>query len=296
MNGKPLAASGYVWAWASTACLGGIFVLSKYALQTLSRATFLPLWFLVATLASFAYLYVSHQRHQVLAAMSIWQRVLAVGLLDGVGMFAFFLEIELIDPTLVSFFANMTTVYNVLFGILFFKERLTYTELLGMLFVLGGACTISYRSGQIVFLAFLLAIFVHTLFRSLSYVVAKPVAAQIGPEVLVGFRNLVLFLLSVVYALILARSNLQVPSAQASIATFVGALLGPFLGIVLLYRALSLIDLAKVGIIRGTMPVFVSASAVLAFGTIPRPHQIIGGVMTIAGVFALYAERKGPGG
>ena len=291
MNDRPVLVSGYIWALVSTACLGTVYIFSKYALQTLSLATFLPLWFLVATLASFAYLFVTRQWRQFLAVVPVWRPVLVIGLLEATAMFAFFVEIELIDPTLVSFFNNMSIVYQVLFGFLFFKEHLTWTELGGMLLVLAGAGAITYKAGNIVFLAFLLAIFVHTLFRSFSYVIAKPVATRIGPEVLNSFRNLAMFLISAGYALILVNDQIQIPSVNAATAVLAGALLGPFLGILLLYRALSLLDLAKVGIIQGSVPVFVLASSFLAFNTIPRPHQIIGGAMTMVGVFVLYAGR-----
>lgn len=296
MNSRPVALSGYSWALVSTACLSTVYIFSKHALQTLSRATFLPLWFLVGTLASFSYLSVSHQRRQVLAVVSIWRQILLIGLLESISMFAFFLEIELIDPTLVSFFNNMTTVYEVIFGIVFFQERLTNTELSGMLLVLIGACIITYRAGNGVLLAFILAIFVHTLFRALSYVIAKPAATRIGPEALIGFRNLTMFVSSAAYALVLARDNLQIPSVNTAVIIFAGAVLGPFLGIMLLYRAFSLTDLAKVGIIQGSVPVFVLISTYLAFGTLPSPHQIMGGIMTIVGVFTLYAGRGDSGG
>jgi len=157
--------------------------------------------------------------------------------------------------------------------------------------VLFGASIITYRAGNVVLIAFLLAIFVHTLFRALSYLIAKPVAVQIGSDVLLSLRNLVMFLSAVVFALSLARDQLQPPSIYAAGMTIAGALLGPFLGMMLFYRAVSLIDLAKVGIIQGSVPVFALASAFIVFGTLPSPYQILGGALTIGGVYALYSGR-----
>jgi drug/metabolite transporter (DMT)-like permease len=291
MNLRPAALSGYTWALASTACLGTVYIFSKIALGSLSQATFLPLWFLTGTIAAFAYLALSGRGRAVLSAVKVWKLILIIGLLESIAMFAFFLEIELIDPTLVSFFNNMTTVYQVLLGIIFLKEHLTYVELGGMGLVLLGASIITYQAGNVVLVAFLLAVFVHTLFRALSYLLAKPVAAQIGSEVLLSFRNLVMFLSATVFALSLARYQLQPPSIHAAGMTIAGALLGPFLGMMFFYRAVSLIDLAKVGIIQGSVPVFALASAFIAFGTLPSPYQILGGAMTIAGVYALYLGR-----
>jgi drug/metabolite transporter (DMT)-like permease len=291
MNLKPAVISGYTWALASTACLGTVYVFSKSALGSLSQATFLPLWFLTGTIAAFVYLVLSGRVRAVLSALIVWKLILVIGLLESIAMFAFFLEIELIDPTLVSFFNNMTTVYQVMFGVIFLKERLTHVELGGMGLVLFGASIITYRAGKVVLVAFLLAIFVHTLFRALSYLIAKPVAAQIGSEVLLGFRNLVMFLSAAAFALILARDQLQPPSIYAAGMTIAGALLGPFVGMMLFYRAVSLIDLAKVGIIQGSVPVFTLASAFIVFGTLPSPYQILGGALTIGGVYALYSGR-----
>jgi len=300
MNLRPAALSGYTWALASTACLGTVYIFSKGALGYLSLATFLPLWFLTGTIAAFAYLGLSGRMRVVLSALTVWKPILVIGLLESIAMFAFFLEIELIDPTLVSFFNNMTMVYQVMFGVIFLKERLTYIELGGMGLVLFGASIITYRAGNIVLIACLLAIFVHTLFRALSYLIAKPVAAQIGSDVLLGLRNLVMLLSAIVFALSLARDQLQLPSIYAAGMAIAGALLGPFLGMMLFYRAVSLIDLAKVGIIQGSVPVFTLASAFIAFGTLPSPYQILGGALTIVGVYALYSghmrsRRESPG-
>jgi len=61
----------------------------------------------------------------------------------------------------------------------------------------------------------------------------------------------------------------------------------------IIYRAVSLIDLAKVGIIQGSVPVFALASAFIVFATLPSPYQILGGALTIGGVYALYSGGIG---
>lgn len=89
---------------------------------------------------------------------------------------------------------------------------------------------------------------------------------------------------------VISPENLRVPALQPLIATISGLLLSPFLGVALLYRAVTVINLAKVGVIRGIMPVFVLVAAFIVFRSIPSARQVTGGIISVGGVFLIYGH------
>jgi drug/metabolite transporter (DMT)-like permease len=72
----------------------------------------------------------------------------------------------------------------------------------------------------------------------------------------------------------------------------VGALGGPFVSHLLLYRALALVNASKVSLIGATQPLFVLLYSLALFGTLPLKHQIAGGLLSMGGVAILLSARN----
>jgi len=289
-NSSRITSFGY--AFLSTALLATVPIVSKLGLEVLSVETFVPLWYLLGSLFALAHLVRAGQLKKVISYKPFWLPILMIGVVESIGVMAFFVQVKLINPALVSFFANLRIIYMVLWGLIFLKERLNPLEVVGMLMVILGASLITYKSGRVVLLAFLLAIFVNNPFLALGKLIAKVKLGRVDSMSLAGFRSFLIFLFTSAYAVILARDKLQVPSGNNWAMISLGGFLGPFLANALLYRALSRINLSEIGVIGGTLPLFVTLYAFLLFRAIPRPYQMIGGLLTIIGVFVLCLGRR----
>lgn len=282
---------GYLLAVASTASVGLIFIFSKAILRTLNRATFMPLWYLTGFVLTAIYLIVIGQARSLLIPRKFWLPTLIVGLFNSVAAVAFFWEIQITDPTLVSFFGRMEAVYTVLWGVVLLRERLNRREVAGMVLTLGGALLITYASGRIVLQAFLLSVCVETLFFSLAFLVSKVVLGRGMPAVaLAGYRSLLMSLFTAAYASI--NRQWMVPTARELLLIGVGAIFGPFLAWALLMHALARADASKVAVIRNIQPLFVALYSLIIFHTLPLPRQALGGAVTIAGVILILTPRQ----
>jgi len=284
--------SGYAFAVASTAALAVTFIASKYVLRVMNRATFAPLWFAVAFFLSLVYLAGSRRWDALRTLRWAWRPVLGVGVLNTVSVVAFFWEIQRIDPTLVSFFGRLGTLYTVLFGVVLLRERLSREEMAGMVITLVGAALLTYRAAPIVWAAFLVALFGDALFASLSTLAGK-VAVQQGADAvaLAGARAGVTSFLTLVYALI--SGQFYIPSLPDSVLAAIplGAFCGPFLSYVLLYQALARLEVSKVSIVRNLQPFFVAVYSFVLFHTLPGLKEMLGGVIVTAGVGLLIHSR-----
>jgi drug/metabolite transporter (DMT)-like permease len=66
--------------------------------------------------------------------------------------------------------------------------------------------------------------------------------------------------------------------------TVIAAILDPVLAILLIYRAYKYIDASRGTIIQSTKGLMIIPVAFLYFGTLPLPHQIVGGIIAMIGV------------
>ncbi len=282
---------GYLLALASTAALGMAYIFSKLALETVNRESFMPPWYLTSFLMVVVYVILTDQTRSLLIPRQLWFPVFVVGLLSSIGAFAFFREIQLTDPTLISFFGRMETVYAVLWGVVFLREKLNQREVAGMALTLGGALLITYASGRIVLQAFLLSIFIETLFFSLAFLVCKVTLEREMPAAaLAGYRSLLMCLFTAIYAL--ATGRWVTPTPQELLLISTGAIYGPFIAWVLLMHALARANASKVAVIRNVQPVFVALCSLIVFGTLPAPRQVAGGALTIAGVILILTAQQ----
>jgi len=69
--------------------------------------------------------------------------------------------------------------------------------------------------------------------------------------------------------------------------TFIGSVLGPFLTVVTGYLALKYIPVSQKAIIASTKGIFVVIGSYFYFGQLPDTIIIVGGLVTIIGVFII---------
>ena len=283
---------GTLLALLSTAAIASIFVVSKWALQSLDQATFTTWYYGATVLIAIAYQALRRRPGLVASfpARGYWP-ILALGLISGVSTVLFFSAIRLIDPAVASFFDRSETVFAVLLGLWLFGERFVPIELAGMAVLLIGLAVLTYTGGQVVVLGAIL-VFGANLLYALGLALVKSRLQAIDPGALTGLRALFAMPVLIVYALL--AGGWHVPSPLQIAAISVGALLGPFFGHMLYYRALQHIDLSKASLLHASQPLFVAAFALLVFGTLPAPSQWFGGALVLAGVYVLVTARRRP--
>jgi uncharacterized membrane protein len=280
---------GAVYAVLSAMAIAVAPIATKQALGTVNSETFSFLWSLLAFMSASTYA-VSKGGFNIFRKFGqCWQFVTVIGVLTATCVLIFSMAVRLADPTLVSFFTRLEAVFTVLLGMLVFKERLNRLELLGAATTLSGALVMTYRAGEIVLLAFALSLIV-ALFTSISTLLAKVSVQYLESAVLVAVSRLIACLLTLLYAI--AFGMLQVPSSINLLIITVGALFGPFLGFMLLYKALSVSEVSRVSALRTSFPFFVALYSFLLFHTIPSPHQMLGGGIIVAGILVLISGRR----
>lgn len=134
-------------------------------------------------------------------------------------------------------------------------------------------------------------VLLNAFFATVTYLVVKVHVKKLSPELLNLNRSVWLLLFSLVMFFVYGQSFVIPFSALRNIA--IGATLGPFLTILTIYYSFRYLEASKSSVVQSTKGVFVLIGAYLFFGTLPLPHQLIGGFLTVIGVLVMTLARAG---
>ncbi|MEN8115994.1 MAG: DMT family transporter [Bacteroidota bacterium] len=287
---------GYFYALVATLAFSNVYIFSKAALNEVHLAQFGVYWFAIGALLSLLYAAWNKKLVQLKSLSKKQVRILiTLGVLEILTTTTFFISINIIpDPSVTSFLGNMYPVMVTFGGIFVLKEKFGWVEMIGVLLALAGAFIISYTGGtslKTLFIKGTGVVLVNALFATVATLVVKVHVKKISPELLNLNRSTWLLVFSVVMIFVYGQSWLIPVSALKNIA--VGAVLGPFLAILTVYYSFRYIEASRSSIVQSLKGIFVLIGAYFVFKTFPQPHQILGGMITVAGVLIMTLAQAG---
>ena len=289
-------AKGYFFAALGTVAFSNVYIFSKAALNEIHIVQFGFYWYLVAFGLSFGWL-VKTGKHKIVPALSKQQVriLLLLGFLEIITNTTFFLSVHIIpDPAVTSFLGNLFPVFLALMGIVFLRERFTWIESVGGALALAGAFIVSYRGGTTfsdLFIPGTGVVVVNALFAATASIVVKINVRKMSPELLNANHAFWLLIFSGLMMIVLGKPFAVPLSALKNIA--IGAFLAPFLGVLTLYYSFHYIEVSKSSVVQGLKGIFVLIGGYLYLHTLPLPHQLIGGGITILGIMVMSMAQAG---
>ena len=285
---------GYLFALIATIAFSNIYIFSKAALNEVHLSQFGVYWFGVGAFLNIVWLfYRKHNRYVRALSKRQIRTLITLGILEILTTSFFFLSIQIIpDPAVTSFMGNLYPVFLTSMGIIFLKERFTALEAFGAALALIGAFIVSYKGGTTLsefFIPGAGVVLLNCIFAAIASVVVKVNVRNMSPELINTNRSIWLFLFSFLM-LIFFRESFVIPG-RALVNIAIGATLGPFVAILLIYYSFHYIEVSKSSIVQSTKVVFVLIGSLIYFGTFPLLHQLIGGLLTLLGVVLISAAK-----
>jgi drug/metabolite transporter (DMT)-like permease len=287
---------GYFFAFIATVAFSNVYIFSKAALNEVHLAQFGIYWFAIGTILNFL---MAAKNKKLVQAKTLTRKqiriLVTLGILEILTTSTFFISINIIsDPAVTSFLGNMYPVFLTLGGIFLLKEKFGWIEIIGAILALTGAFVISYTGGttlKTIFIAGTGIVFVNALLAATASLVVKVHVKKLSPEFINLNRTVWLFAFSIVVFLA-TNQSLEIPvSALKNIA--VGAILGPFLAVLTVYYSFNYIAASRSSVVQSLKGIFVLLGSYLFFKTIPLPHQLAGGFITILGVLFMTLAQTG---
>ncbi|MBI2137870.1 DMT family transporter [Candidatus Woesearchaeota archaeon] len=275
--------AGLIYAALSSLFLSTGFIFAKHFLEYTNPETLNTLWFGIAFAISITILLAKNSKKTIKTFREHWKDGLIIGGANAIAAGFWFQAINITGPTLTAFLVRFSTIFIIILGIIFLKEKLHIHDIAGMTIALVGAFVISFANGDYLKMGTLVAL-AASLAIATHQVLSKVYVKKIDPLTLVSIRTIFTAMFLLAYAA--AFSKLQpFPISQLPLL-FIAIAINAILGFVFFYKALELVDVSKVAIIRTLDPFIVIVYALLisGFHDIPTTREFMGGTLVVAGV------------
>jgi drug/metabolite transporter (DMT)-like permease len=278
---------GYLLAIGSYASSAFGTIASKWLIGYTSAVTTCLMWFSVGTLVTLFMLVGLHggiDRRSVRANARVY---LEISLIMAVAALVYFIGVDLAGASIVAFVQQLGVVFGVLLGAFVLRERLDWAEGIGGALALAGALVISWRTGARVEIGVLLVV-VNALGVAVQNLLVKQHMKEIDKLELLFVRSVVACLLIFTFGAF--SHGLVVPKTVLLPAFFFGSLFGYVCVNLLLYQALSHVDLSKVSILSVTTAPMVMVASIFVFNSVPTPSQVVGSALILIGTVLIIVQ------
>jgi drug/metabolite transporter (DMT)-like permease len=286
---------GFLLAFFSTIAVSYGYIYSKAALNEIDIFHFGLYWFGFAIIWNLLFIVKIRKKINLKTINKQgWWAIAGNTFFEVIGSTLFYIAIQNMEnPTIVSFLINLGSIFILIMGYLWLKEKFNLFEYAGIIITLIGIFLINYHtdtkiSGSSITGAWLVV--ASTFFISVAVIIAKIAVKKIQPVILTSGRILVLFTLSFVI-LIIKGSSFHV-SGTAIINVAIGSFTGTFLSLLSMYYSLKYIEASFVSIISSTKSLFLIILTYIFFSQQITKFQLIAGVITIIGVMLISAGKK----
>ena len=285
---------GSIIALIATILFSNVYIFSKAALNEIALPKFLFYWFAIAFSINVIISLLKGDFIQLKILKNKEFRVfLLLGIIEIITTSTFYIALKTIpDPAVTSFLGNMYVVFLVLMGVILLKEKFTKIESLGVAITILGAFAVGYKGGSSIhdfFVAGTGIVMINTFFASLSSIVAKKAVGKHSPTLINLNRTLFMFVFGVIYFSLSDETFYLPVSALKNIV--IGVILGPILGILMIYTSYKYIEASRSSVFQGLKGVFVLIGTYLYFSTLPNNIQLIGGIVSILGVMIMTLSK-----
>lgn len=276
---------GFLYAASATVVLSfTTYIFSKYAMDAeegLNAATFAFFWTLSASVYLLLLLAVRGKLGEVRLPRRIAVCMVAVGITGGLAHILFWSGLTLLNPTFTSFLMRFMSVLVILGCVIFLRERLSRFEVIAIAVMLVGGCVCFVGKWEFSIGGAAL-ILLCTVAGAAWRLLAKAGAPHVPPMAANLYRCAVSAALIGLWAWATGGLDLGAdPSRWA--AVFLGALLGPCIGMSLMFASYQYWDLSKTAMVVMAQPLIVLPAALLLPGPALELQQLIGGMIILAG-------------
>lgn len=286
--------TGYIYALGASMALASSFVFSKSVLNHLTMIQFGMYWFTLGVVWNGIWFLIHRDYRQLKEKPGSKTAVaLLVAVLEGAATGLFYLAIKAMEnPAVVSFIGNVGPVFVTLMGVILLRERFRNSQVAGIVITIVGLFVINYREGG--FAGFLDPGSGYILAASFLFALATIAGRHFHKHLVPGYMSLIRSLLMAIAMVLLFLRTGDWPEMSVRIwrDLSIGSLLETLIVIVLAYQALKLIEATKTSLIISTKGVWTLVLAWIFLGVFPTGVQLVGGLLTLLGVWLITWKGK----
>jgi drug/metabolite transporter (DMT)-like permease len=238
----------------------------------------------------FVVLFGAFKRAHFRSILGNWRKVALLSLISAVGSVLYTYGILLYGPVNAAFLIKFTTVFTILFGGVFFKEKFTRLEGVGVLVAVVGVFILAYGNLALEVVSTLVLLSAALLFSSAN-TLSKAYVKNLNPVALAGGNSLFMFLFIFAYAVLAGRLETVFPSVTLVYAIF-GSVTGVILNFILFFKALKVFEVSKTAVVRTMEPFLTAIFSFAILALTPTANQLAGGALIVIGVVVLSLTKE----
>jgi drug/metabolite transporter (DMT)-like permease len=216
--------------------------------------------------------------------------VALLSLFSAAGSLLFTYGIFFFGPVNAVFLIQFAAVFTILFSVVFFKERFTKLEGVGILLAVAGVFILAYGDLTLEIVSTLVLLSAALLLASAN-LLSKVYVKTVSPLALAGGNSLFMLLFITAYSVLSGR--LETTFNPIAVAySLLGAVTGAFLSYILFFKALEVFEVSKVATIRTMEPFLTAIFSFAILALVPTVNQLAGGVLIVIGVVTLSLTRE----
>ncbi|MEZ4615082.1 MAG: DMT family transporter [Caldilineaceae bacterium] len=222
-----------------------------------------------------------------------WQHLwffLTIGLLIGISTNLGYSAVRYIDAGSASMLNKLSTLFSVLFGVLWLRERFRSGQWIGATLAMAGVFTIAFQPGDYLRFGALLIVA-----GTLSYALHTALVKRDGGEI--DFVNFFFWRVAAstlaLWLIAWGRGHLVWPTNEAWPILFLVGLVDVVLSRIFYYWALRHMTMSVHSLVLTVSPVLAVLWSYLLIGDLPTLQQLIGGLAVVVGVLLVMRGQQG---
>lgn len=215
---------------------------------------------------------------------------LLIGLLIGASTSLNYTAITFIDAGTAAMLAKLSTLFGVIFGLVWLGERFTPWQAVGAVLALIGAFLVAFQPGDYLRLGALMLVG-----STLMYAWHAAIVKRYGGQI--DFLNFLVFRMATsaltLFLLAAARQKLVLPAEGSTwLLLIVTATVDVVISRILYYWALRRLDISVHSLILTISPVLTVVWSYFLFNSLPTVQQLLGGLGVLLGVALVTTQQQ----
>lgn len=216
---------------------------------------------------------------------------LLTSVFTAVGAVLWVASLWIIGPALTSFLMKAQTLFSLLFGIVFLREKINRGEAAGMALTIAGGCAVAYHKDSYQLLGVAAVLTSALCYSVVAFCVRKELMRRKLNMLTVATLR-IFGVSAILFLYLLASGTVEMPSPRDIVLMGIGGTCGAYIAKSCQFYAIKLLDLSRSTAVMPLESLFVVLMSLAVFGTVPPAIKLLGGVCILAGVVFLVVFRE----
>ncbi len=196
----------------------------------------------------------------------------------------------IIGPALTSFLMKSQTLFSLLLGIIFLRERINRGEAAGMALTIAGGAVVAYHRDEYLLLG-VGAVLVSALCYSMVSFWVRKIGEQKRLNMLTVATLRTFGVSAILLVYLIVTGTFEVPKTREILFMAAGGTCGAYIAKACQFYAIRILDLSRSTAVMPLESLFVVLLSVALFDSVPQTEKLLGGVCILAGVVFLVIFR-----